>query len=265
MKKPQKDSKEYISELEDKIIDLSLQLKTQNNLLELIEIKNNKLISKLTHNLKNPIGTAFSFSEMMLVDSDKYTPEKLEKHLQIVKDSSQYAISLLNKFANFQRISTLNCNYNFELINYIELLTKIIENFNKQAESNCSILINTIPKEIFELNIDAEKIALVLKQIIENAMRFSSEYSIIIVDVKNNNNYIETTITDTGIGISENDLKDVFNDFFVVNTYDSYKKKCIGLGLSMAQKIIQKHKGIISINSILGKGTTVKISLPIHK
>ena len=264
MKKPQKDSKEYISELEDKIIDLSLKVKTQTNLLELVEITNNEIFSKLTHNLKNPIGTAYSFSEMMLVDSDNYTPDKLEKHLQIVKESSQYAISLLNRFATFQTIKASNCSYNFELINYIDILTKIVENFNRQQQNNSTILINTTPKELFKLNIDAEKITLVLQQIIENAIRFSSEYSIIIIDVKNNNNYLETTITDTGIGISENDLKSVFKDFFVVNTYDPYKKKCIGLGLSMVQKIIHKHNGIISINSNLGKGTTVKISLPMH-
>ena len=262
MKNPTKDSEAYISELEDKIIELSLKLKTQTNLLEINNIKNNELLGKLTHNLKNPIGTAFSFSEMMLEDIEIYTQDKLEKHLNIVKETSKYAINLINNFSVFQSISNSNCIYNLELTNYTELVLNTINNIANNTQKNIVFLTEGITKKTIKLNIDPVKITLALKQILENSVRFSNNNSEITVAITANKACVETTITDNGIGISEKDLKDVFKDFYTVTTYDLEKKKCIGLGLSLTQKIVKKHNGSISINSILNEGTTVKITLP---
>lgn len=264
MKKTQKNSKEYINELEDKIIDLSLKLKKQSKLLELEETNNNELINKLTHNLKNPIGIAYSFSDMMLEDSINYTPEKLEKHLKIVKESSEYAINLLNTFVIFQTIKSSNCEYKFELKDYSELVTTVVNDITTNSENKNINLQNSIPNETILLAIDAEKIVFVLKQLLNNAIRFSEENSIIKINITKHNSTVETIITDEGIGISEEDLNNVFKDFYVVNTYDLYKQKCIGLGLSTAKNILKKHGGTISIKSNNGKGTTVKIKLPIN-
>jgi signal transduction histidine kinase len=263
LKKSHNNPEQYINELKDKIIDLSLKLKAQSNLLELAASKNNKLITTLTHNIKNPIGIAFSFSDMILEDADNYTPEKLEKHLKIIRESSQYAIHLLNTFVTFQQINSSNCVYNFEMEDYSKLIYNVVNNVIKSAPKKTNIYIkNTLETPIL-LNIDIEKITLVLQQILQNAIRFSKENTEITVEVTKNNTYIETTISDKGIGISEKDLNFVFNDFFVVNTYDLFNQKCIGLGLSTSQNIIKKHGGSISIKSIINKGTTVKISLPI--
>ena len=67
-----------------------------------------------------------------------------------------------------------------------------------------------------------------------------------------------------GIGVSENDLTEIFKDFVVINTYDTSKQKCIGLGLPIAEKIIKQHSGKISAKSILNMGTSVTISLPLN-
>lgn len=260
MNKTPKDLETYISELEDKIIDLSLKLKAQSTLLEATETKNNTLIANLTHNLKNPIGIAYSFSDMILENTKSYTPDKLEKHVNIIRESSQYAINLLNNFVTYHQINSSKCVYNFELKDYTELLKNIVTKFTQNKVK--ITFINLFENPIL-LNIDVEKITLVLKQILQNAIRFSGENSEIIVSLKASDSFIETTVTDFGIGISEEDLANVFKDFFVVNTYDQEKQKCIGLGLSTAQNIINKHGGTIAIKSTITKGSRVKIILPI--
>lgn len=265
MKKTQKNSEEYISELEDKIIDLSLKLKVQSNLLESATTKNNALITTLTHNLKNPIGSAYSFSDMILENAENYTPEKLEKHLNIIKESSQYAISLLDSFVTFHQINAFDCVYNFELKNYSELLKNVVNDVANNSQKKIATFINNIPEDPILLNIDVEKITIVLQQILYNAIRFSKEDSLITVALTTSSSSIETTITDCGIGISEKDINKVFNDFFVVNTYDVFNQKCIGLGLSTAQNIVKKHGGSISIKSSIDKGSSVKIIFPIRK
>ena len=265
MEKSPKKSETYIEELEEKIIDLSLKLKANNNLFVTTETRHNSLISALTHNLKNPISIAYSFSDMILENGENYTPEKLEKHLKIIKESSQYAISLLNSFVTFQQVNSTNYNYNLDLNNYTDLLNGVINNNTQIAQHKHIKIVKSFPKAAILTNIDSEKISLALNQILHNAIRFSEPNSKITIEVTTNNTAITTKIIDKGIGISENNIKKVLNGFFVVNTYDIDKQKCIGLGLSIAQNIIKKHNGAISIHSQINEGATVKITIPICK
>ncbi|MBL4939688.1 MAG: sensor histidine kinase, partial [Lutibacter sp.] len=73
---------------------------------------------------------------------------------------------------------------------------------------------------------------------------------------------INTCITDEGIGISETDLPNIFKEFYVVNTYSEDKQKCIGLGLTIANVVIQHHNGKITVTSEINKGTNVEMTLP---
>ena len=265
MKNSQKNSDSYIEELEERIIDLSLKLKASNNLLADTETKHTTLISALTHNLKNPISIAYSFSDMILENTENYTPEKLEKHLKIIKESSQYAISLLNTFVTYQQVNSINYNNNFNLKNYTELLNDVINNNTLLAQNKHITIVKSFSEEPILTNIDSDKISLALNHILHNAIRFSEPNSNITIVATTNNTAITTQIIDEGIGISKNNIKNVLNDFFVVNTYDVDKQKCIGLGLSIAQNIVKKHNGTISINSNIDQGSSVKITLPFCK
>ena len=89
-----KNSAEYIEELENKIVDLSLKLKGKSNQLKNIENENYERIRKLVHNLKNPIGIAYSFSEMIAESSEKISKEKLEKYTDIIQKSTAFSIEI---------------------------------------------------------------------------------------------------------------------------------------------------------------------------
>ena len=264
MKKIEENSINYIDQLEDKIVELSLNLKAVSNNLKSVNQENNQLLSVLTHNLKNPIGIAYSFSDMILGDTENYTTEKLQKHIQIISDSSQYAIELLNTFVKYQHLKSDNTEFNFQPKNYNEVLNNVLNNFNDLAQTKNIEFVKNSVQEPIVLNIDEENISLALSNIINNAIRFSNNNSKIKIEVVKNNNVIETTISDEGIGIAENDLPKILKEFFVVNTYDANKRKCIGLGLSIADKIIKKHMGKISSKSIFNKGTDITISLPVN-
>ena len=211
------------------------------------------------------ISIAYSFSAMILENSENYTPDKLEKHLKIIKESSQYAINLLNTFVTFQQVNSNNYNYTFESKNYTELLNDVINNNTLFAQNKHITIVKSFSKEPVFINVDSEKISLALKQILLNAIRFSEPNSKITIAITINNTAITTEIIDEGIGISKNNIKNVLNSFFVVNTYDVDKQKCIGLGLSIAQNIVKKHSGTLSINSQINQGSTVTITLPFCK
>ncbi|MFK5958885.1 MAG: HAMP domain-containing sensor histidine kinase [Lutibacter sp.] len=252
----------YVNELEEKIVDLSLQLKSKSNALNLVIESNNKSIGKLIHNLKNPVGIIFSFSDMMLEDIEDYSTEKLEKHIQIIKNSANFSLQLLTAVAKNAQLHSPKLTYNFKSVNYIDLVTEIINEFSKKASKKNCIVEKSIMKSPINLKIDKTEISLAINHVLNNALRYSNEISTIKITVKENLNTIETIVEDEGIGISKENLSAIFNDFFVVNTYSEDKKKCIGLGLPIACKIMKDHKGTISATSTLNKGSKFIISLP---
>ncbi|HSQ46227.1 MAG TPA: hypothetical protein VLM44_04825, partial [Lutibacter sp.] len=126
MVKKEKNSDKYIPELEEKIIDLSLKLKSKSNELNAAIETNSKILGKLTHNLKNPVGVIFSFSEMILEDLEDYSAEKLEKHIQIIKNSATFSLAFLDTISKYTRVNSPNYSLKTERINYSELVNSVI-------------------------------------------------------------------------------------------------------------------------------------------
>jgi K+-sensing histidine kinase KdpD len=260
--KTEKNSEEYVQQLEEKIIDLSLKLKGKTNALNDAEETNTKILGKLTHNLKNPVGVIFSFSEMMLEDIDDYSTEKLEKHLQIIKNSATFSLALLDTISKYSRVKSPNFVLKSQRTNYTELLSALINEFKSEAsKKNIDVTVKLPENDIF-ITVDGAEITQALLAILNNAMRYANENSTITLAVTELKNTVETTITDQGIGISETDLPNIFDEFYVVNTYSADKKKCVGLGLAIARRIVELHNGKISAKSTFEKGSSFKISLP---
>jgi len=257
-----KNSAEYIEELENKIVDLSLKLKGKSNQLKNIENENYERIRKLIHNLKNPIGVAYSFSEMIAESSEKISKEKLEKYADIIKKSTDFSIEILNTLASLNRLKSPKFKLNYQNANYCEVLTNVVNQFKTKMENrDISIEIN-VPNNTVFLSFDINEITHVINNILSNAMRFSSNNSLVSIAVVETEKAVETIITDNGIGISEADLPKIFDEFSVVNTYSENNNKCVGLGLAIAKIIVNYHNGEIKASSSFGKGTTFSFILP---
>ena len=106
------------------------------------------------------------------------------------------------------------------------------------------------------------ELAKAISNVLINAIRYSSENTTIHLNVIEDKNEINVIITDQGIGIEKEHLPFIFNDFFVVNTYSNDTKKCIGLGLPITKRILEIHKGKITVESQIEKGSTFTITLP---
>ncbi len=250
------------NEIEEKIIDLSLKLKNKDREITTIQQLNKKVIGKLVHNLKNPIGVIFSFSEMLMEDTTAYSQEKLNKYLSVIHNSAKFSLSLLNKIAKFSSLQSSEATFNLQELNYVTLLNELMTDLKEKGFfENRNVETKITAKNIF-LNLDKFEINEALTNIIDNAVRYSKNNGTITIGIHETQHTVETLITDNGIGISEENLSKVFDPFFVENTYSEDKQKCVGLGLAIAKKIIKNHRGSVVATSLQGKGTTFKIVLP---
>ena len=174
-----KNSAEYIEELENKIVDLSLKLKGKSNQLKNIENENYERIRKLVHNLKNPIGIAYSFSEMIAESSEKISKEKLEKYTDIIQKSTDFSIEILNALASLNRLKSPKFKLNYQNSNYCEYITNVVNKFKTEKDNRDISIEMNVPKNTVFLSFDINEITHVIDNILSNAMRFSSNNSTI--------------------------------------------------------------------------------------
>ncbi len=257
-----KKAEEYIEELEDKIVDLSLQLKAKKNELKTVQLENYERIRKFVHNLKNPVGAAYSFAEIISETDQNLPSKKLEKYIDVIKNSTKFSLETLDSLAGLNRLKTPNFKLNLKQTNYCELIETAINGLANKAEDKSIKIEKSFPKNDIYVLIDETEILQLITILVDNALRFSPENSTVSIEVSEDENTIETLITDEGIGMSESDLGTVFDEFSRVNTYSENGRKCVGLGLSIAKNIANFHHGDLTADSSLGKGSIFKIEIP---
>ena len=262
MNKTQNTLEKYIEQLENKILEQNFQLKAKSDEINSVIQSQEKRMRKLNHNLKNPLGIIYSFSDMIIEDIEVYDADKLQKHVAIIKNAADFSIHFLNQTAKFSSITSPNVSFLFKKLNVVELLNQVINKFDELALKYKISIKRDFQVEKSMLLIDYEKLTIALSNIISNALRFSFENTTIVISVGESKGNVEIVIADEGIGVGTDDLTNVFKEYYVISTYSVDKEKCVGLGLTIAEKIIQKHKGFISFESVLGKGSSVKIVFP---
>ena len=264
MDKKNKLTADEIQELEDQLLDLSIRSKQQFNDIQNLKGTYARIISKLAHNLKNPIGTIYSFSELM-IDSKDLSSEKGLKYAEVIKNSAHFSISLINAISKYTNLISDKNECNIEKTNYLQLLNEVINGLENKFQTKNIVVEKHYNIDEITVDIDKLETALALEHIFTNAVRFSKNDTKIVVTVEVDNKNLITKINDFGIGVKVEDLEKITNPFFVVNTYDVDGNKCIGLGLSITKEIIEHQNGVLDIYSKINQGTLVTLTFPLTK
>lgn len=220
------------------------------NLKEFEKDKNMKInLFKITHEIKNPLAVIKGYLSMFDVNNK----EKSTKYIKIIKSEVNRSLNLLSDFMEFTKIkiNTSNVIFNDLMDDIKEVL---IPFFNaKNVKYNFNIEAN------IEINIDYNRIKQVLINVIKNAVEACpNNMGLISTTIFKDKDYLYIFVKDNGSGMDKDTLDNILVPFFTT------KENGTGLGVSLSKEIILSHKGEISYDSILGKGTTCKITLPLN-
>ena len=230
---------------------------------QLSEIKND-FINNMTHELKTPISTIQLACEA-LKDSDMNSPESQGTFIEMIKDENARLKGLVDTVLKTAILDKGQVKLNEEPINLLDVLNRVKDNFSlKISQLGGEIKIeNDLPELIFEG--DNQHMTNVFQNLIDNAIKYSSEIpKITISTLKTINNYI-VTVTDNGIGISRENLDKIFEKLYRVPTGDLHNVKGFGLGLNYVKSIVELHGGNITVKSTKDKGSSFIITLPLNK
>lgn len=218
-----------------------------------------KFVANVSHDFRSPLTSIRGYLEAML--DGTIPPEMHEKYLNIVLNETDRLTKLTNGLLTLNNLNTKGM-----LLNKTHFdINQTIRNTVATCEGTCrkkNIMIELIlTGETLYVQADMEKIQQVLYNLIDNAIKFSHNDSIITVETAEKKNKIFVSVKDTGIGIPKEDIKQIWDRFYKSDSSRGKDKKGTGLGLSITKEIITAHNENINVISTPGEGTEFIFSL----
>lgn len=246
------------------ITDLKeIEIKLRDNEAKLTKLnkEKDKFFTIISHDLKSPFSGMLGLLEIMSNDYYDYSDEQRLKIIQSSYYSAQKAFNLLSDLLEWARLQNELVEINKEALNLIEIINENIDLYKKNASEKEIIIRNNINTSI-NISIDRNSINSVVRNILNNAVKFTKNGGLIEFEVKQSNNDIELSIKDNGVGMSEETINKLFRIDESITMPGTNNEKGTGLGLTICNDIVTKNNWKMKIESQLGKGTTIKILIP---
>lgn len=245
---------------DDEIGELAASFNMMTNSLSRLESMRRSFVGNVSHELRTPITTIGGFIDGMLDGTIK--PENRDYYLNIVSEEVKRLTRLVNGMLSVTKLEsgedTLNIS---ELDLYSLLCTIIISQEQRIEKKNIDIKGLEEPKSI-KLTADKDLLYQAIYNLVDNAIKFTNQSGTISFKLSDNGNSVKFSVTNTGDGISRDELPYVFERFYKGDKSRSNVKNSTGLGLYLVKTIVTAHKGKISVMSKENKFTTFEVVLP---
>ncbi len=260
---------------EDKLRDLNSKLveanriisierdraKQQISVLEEVNKLKSDFISNISHELRTPLASIVGFSETIISDPDM-PKEMITEFNNIILSEGKKLAKIINDLLDFAKYEAGKVDIFKSQFDVIKLLKDLIENSQRAAlEKGVTLTANIFENSVI-INGDKEKIEQVYQSLISNAIKFTNRGGRITVIAQCLTKEFEVIVSDTGIGIPQKDLANVFQKLYKV-VRPGTQIPGIGLGLGLSKQIIDLHKGLITVQSEVNKGSTFVVKLPL--
>jgi signal transduction histidine kinase len=253
--------KEALRTLADEIISRYELVLIQNKLSEK-NAEKDALIKIVSHDIRNPLGGIISFSEMLANELDN--PEHREM-LGYIEKGGETILSIINLMLDSDYVRNKAFIVKPEPVDVISLTKKVIDLFKSAVNRKKQNLILEMDDQM-EGELDKEKWELIVGNLLSNAIRFTPEEGTITIRLTKQvrtKTLLDFTITDTGIGMSEDMLEEIYSGKESIIRPCTEGKESTGFGMFMAKKYVSLLKGMIKVTSKEGKGTETNVIIPI--
>ena len=233
----------------------------------LVEVNRLKteFVSIVSHQLRTPLtGIKWTIDLIKQEKDFSATKRQIEK-LEIIQESNQRMINLVNDLLNISRVEQGRLNINPETLCLKKTIKSLIDEYKNFLKANNVKLLFTSEGNISPVFIDRQGIELVLRNLMDNAIRYTKGEGKVKINLFKKGTSIRCEIKDNGVGIPEDDYKRIFQKFFRSQNVMKYQTQGTGLGLFIAKSVITSAKGKIGFKSKINNGTTFWFELPINK
>ncbi len=245
--------------LEQRVEERTIELENaMGQLSELNQLKSN-FISNISHELKTPLTHMIGYIELLQGEVFGRLSDEQKKAVGMINKSYDRLFSLIDSLIEFSLLSQGKPSLEKSEIQVSELINNRISKIKNKK--NIQVNYKNCEDNIF-IFADEEKISWVIEQILENAIKFNHESGSVFFDTDIYENKIIFNIQDTGIGIANEKISEIFEPFHQLDSSSTRVYDGTGIGLSLAKQILVAHGSDLSVSSKVGKGSMFKFSLP---
>jgi len=252
------------------IYSRELELKRKNEELRIQRaeaIEANKLksqfLANMSHELRTPLNSIIGFTTRVIKKSEDILPKVQRENLQIVKDEAQHLLEIINGLLDYSKIEAGKMEVHIESFTIKKVIDEVYKIANTLIDNKH---INFVEEYLIDENIiitsDRLKLKQILINLISNAFKYSDEGTV-KVTINKVNNFYTISVSDEGIGISQENLNNIFDEFRQIDGSYTRKVGGTGLGLSITKKFVELLSGKIEVSSKLGSGSTFTVYLPV--
>jgi two-component system phosphate regulon sensor histidine kinase PhoR len=220
-----------------------------------------ELIGNISHDLRTPITGIKAMAET-LRNGALYDKEAAKDFLARIETEADRMTQMVSELTELSRIETGKAELRIEPVNLNLLIKEVIDQLTPLAERQQVTISTNLAVSLPEVQVDPDRIRHTIINLVHNAIKFNKAGGGVVLSTMADNNAATVQISDTGIGISKEDLPHIFERFYKADR--SRSKGGSGLGLAIARHTIQAHEGKIWATSEPGKGSIFSFSLPIH-
>jgi two-component system phosphate regulon sensor histidine kinase PhoR len=247
---------------EDKLKEALRKLQLANEELRHLDRKKDDFLSNVSHELKTPMISVMGYLGMILKEKVGSLTEQQRKFLEISYKNLLKLGKNIDDLLDLAELGIQKEAWTFEPIDLSEVIRFSCSTVDPLAkEHQIQLEVQLTPEPIIISGVE-EKLNQLFDNLLTNAIKYNHQGGKIGVNLNQDSESAFVRVTDTGIGISHQSLKEVFTRYFQEKTKPLGNVKGLGIGLSLVQEIVQLHQGKIQIDSELGKGTTFMVMLP---
>lgn len=251
--------------MEKKLREYVWALEKSKSTLADLNAQKDKLFSILSHDLRSPFSSILGFCDLLLKENDQLTPEERIQFVSYIQEAAQDQLALVNKLLDWSRLESGRIQMERIDVNLTDLVNKNIRTFAGLAHQKQVELKSKMP-EYLVVRGDSQMLNQVFSNLLGNSLKFTPAGGTVSIEmIEEHDNEWIIGVSDTGIGIPEEDVHKLFKVEEKYTRKGLQGEKGTGLGLPVVHEIIQKHCGSIEVKSNVGVGTLFLITLPKHQ
>ncbi|MEI8113204.1 MAG: two-component regulator propeller domain-containing protein [Bacteroidia bacterium] len=246
----------------DLLLAQALTLEQKNDQLKTLNSTKDKLFSIISHDLRSPFHTILGFQSLLLKFYDTYSDAERKKMMSQIHSASNKVYDLVENLLNWAIIQTGNIKSNPVEFNVNKVISRTYDLYQTIATSKGIVLNQQIPDQLVAFA-DVNLLKFTLRNLLNNAIKFTPGGGTIDVLADKNHRFIKISVTDSGIGLTQKEIDNLFTIDKVQTKYGTKGERGSGIGIVLCKEFIEKNKGTIAVKSQPGIGSTFSFTIPI--
>lgn len=247
----------------NEIVDLALSCNHMADQLEKVESSRQQFVSNVSHELKTPLSSVKVLSESILLQEDA-PKEMYVEFLHDINSEIDRMTAIINDLLTLVKLDQKEIPLNFGEVDLHDMLEGIFKRLSPLAAAK-NISLQLQKKQDVLAEVDEMKMTLAISNIVDNAIKYTPENGVVIVTLDADHQNAFITVSDTGIGIPEEEILRIFERFYRVDKTRDRETGGTGLGLSITHATVMMHNGSIKVSSKEEEGTTMVVRIPLHQ